>query len=294
MIAPAASIIAIIAAVGLGMLVVLLGKQRSLNSTLFAAGLLLMAVIEGADRFALNNPQAWESAKALSRAAESFVAIAWLLFAMTYARSAPFRKRSPFTWLFLAVALLLPLVILVSPAAHFYFSPDFADEHVLFLSRSAYWFYLGILLLSVVALYHLERTLMALPSVERPLVLFEILGVGIILTAMLVYYSQAMVYRTIDMNLVPVRTLALLAGTALCGYSRFIRGSSRQIYVSRNMASQSIVVLAIGFYLLLLGGAGEGLRYFGVQDQRLPLIGFAVVSGLLLAIFMLSQPPVTL
>lgn len=289
MIAPAASIIAIIAAVGLGALLTLSHKQRSLNSALLATGLLVMAVIEGADRFALNSPHTWESAKAIARGAESFVPLAWLLFTVTYARSDPFRKRSSFTWLFLAVALLLPLVVLVSPAADFYFSPDFAEERVLFLSHSAYWFYLGILLLSVVALYHLERILMAMPSVERSLLLFEILGVGIILTAMLIYYSQALLHRTIDMNLVPVRSLSLFAGTVFCGYSRFVHGSSRQIHVSRNMASQSVVVLAVGFYLLLLGGAGEGLRYFGVQNQRLPLIGFAVTSGLLLVIFLLSE-----
>ena len=44
-----------------------------------------------------------------------------------------------------------------------------------------------------------------------------------------------------------------------------------------------------GCYLLLLGGAGEGLRYFGLQNQRLPLIGFAIISGLLLVVYLISE-----
>ena len=283
------SAFSIIAALTLGVAISIPRKQRSLNSLLLATGLLLMAIVEGADRFALNNPDVWASAKGIVLVAESFVGIAFLLFALTYIRGEPSRRWSPFTWLMLAAALLLPLIAFLTPAADFFFSPDFAEEHVLFLSRNSYWFYLGLLLLSVVALYHLERALMALSSVERSLVLFEILGVGFILAAMLIYYSQALLHRTIDMNLVPVRSLALLAGTVLCGYSRFMRGSSREIEVSRDVTSQSVVVLAIGCYLFLLGGAGEVLRYFGLQNQRLPLIGFAIISGLLLVVYLISE-----
>ncbi len=283
------SAFSIFAALTLGVAISISRKQRSLNSLLLVAGLLLMAIVEGADRFALNNPDVWEFAKGITLVAESFVGIALLLFALTYIRSEPSRRWSPFTWLLLAAALLLPMTALLAPVADFYFSPDFAEEHVLFLSRTSYWFYLGLLILSVVVLYHLERALMALSSVERSLVLFEILGVGIILAAMLIYYSQALLHRTIDMNLIPVRSLALLAGTVLCGYSRFMRGSSRDIQVSRVVTSQSVVVLTIGCYLLLLGGAGEGLRYFGLQNQRLPLIGFAIISGLLLVVFLISE-----
>ncbi|MDT8445143.1 MAG: PEP-CTERM system histidine kinase PrsK, partial [Desulfuromonadales bacterium] len=120
-------------------------------------------------------------------------------------------------------------------------------------------------------------------------VLHEILGVGIILVAMLVYYSHPLLYRTIDMNLVPIRSLALLAGTGLCGYSRLKRGVMQGLAISRDVASRSIIIMAVSCYLILLGGAGEGLRYLGIQNQRLLFIGFAVLCGLVLALMLLSE-----
>ena len=283
------SIIAILAAIGLGAMVSIPGRHRSLNSLFLAAGLLLMAIIEGADRYALSHPQTWAAAKEITLVAESLLGATWLLFASTYARRQPLKELSPFTWSILAASLLLPLAVLISPSADFYFSPDFHEEHILFLEQTAYWFYFAVLVLLVVSLYYLERALMALSSVERSLALYEILGVGIALAALLVYYSQALLHRTIDMNLVPVRSLALLTGVGMCAYSRFKRGGTGRVFLSHDVASRSVVVLVIGCYLLLLGVAGEGLRYFGLQNQRLLFTGFAVISGLLPVLFLLSE-----
>ncbi len=220
---------------------------------------------------------------------ESLLGATWLLFALTFARKNPLRSLSPVSWILLAGTLALPLVVLTSSVSSFYFSPDFADEQILFLGRSAYWFYLGLMFFTVAALYHLERTLRAFSAMERYRVLHEILGVGIILVAMLVYYSHALLHRTIDMNLVPIRSLALLVGTGLCGYSRLRRDATQGLALSRDVASRSVVILAVACYLILLGGAGEGLRYLGIQNQRLLFIGFAVLCGLGLALMLLSE-----
>ena len=75
----------------------------------------------------------------------------------------------------------------------------------------------------------------------------------------------------------------------MCAYSRFKRGGTGRVFLSHDVASRSVVVLVIGCYLLLLGVAGEGLRYFGLQNQRLMFTGFAVISGLLPVLFLLSE-----
>ncbi len=248
-----------------------------------------MAGIEGADRIALSNPEIWISAKSTTLILESLLGTVWLLFAVSFSRKSPFRNLSPLSLALLFGSLVLPVVALISPFEGFFFSPDFADEHILFLGRNAYWFYLGIIFFTVVSLCHLERTLVAFSAMERSRVLYEILGVGIILVAVLVYYSQALLHRTIDMNLVSIRSLVLLVGIGLCGYSRFRHGSQKGILISRNVASRSVVVLAVGCYLLLLGGAGEVLRYFGMYDQRVPFIGFAILSGLAFVLILLSE-----
>ncbi|MCF6239388.1 MAG: hypothetical protein L3J79_11385, partial [Candidatus Marinimicrobia bacterium] len=215
------SIAAIFAAVSLGVFVLFQKQQRLLCDWFLAAGLLLMAGIEAADRIALSNPEIWQSAKLTTLILESLLGTVWLLFAVSFSRKDSFRNLSSLSLALLVGSLILPAIALISPFESFFFSPDFADEHILFLGRSAYWFYLGILFFTVVALYQLERTLMAFSAMERSRALYEILGTGIILIAMLVYYSQALLHRTIDMNLVSIRSLALLVGIGLCGYSRF-------------------------------------------------------------------------
>ncbi len=264
-------------------------EERTLASGLLAVGLLLMAGVEAADRIALNNPDIWVSSKYVTLWLESMLGAVWLLFALTFVRKNPLRTLSPFSMILLVGTLALPVVVLTSNVAAFYFSPDFADEKILFLGRNAYWFYVGLLFFTVAVLYHLERTLLAFSAMERFRVLHEILGIGVILVAMLVYYSHALLYRTIDMNLVPIRSLALLVGASLCGYSRLKRGTMQGLAISRDVASRSIIVMAVGCYLLLLGGAGEGLRYLGIQNQRLLFIGFAVLCGLILTLMLLSE-----
>ena len=289
MLATLLSIAAVLAALFMAVLALSQKQQRSSGSLFLAAGLLLMAGIVGADRIALNNPDSWIMSKSVALMLESLLGAIWLLFALTFARKNPFRNLSWVSMLLLIGTLVLPLVALLSDFDRFYFSPDFADEHVLFLGQSAYWFYVALLFFTVIALYQLERTLKAFSAVERDKVLHEILGVGIILVAVLIYYSHALLHRTIDMNLVSIRSLALLVGASLCGYSRFRRGAIQGLSVSRHVASGSAVVLAVSCYLLLLGGAGEGLRYLGLQNQRLVFIGFAVLCGLAFALVLLSE-----
>jgi putative PEP-CTERM system histidine kinase len=276
-------------AIGLGLSVLLLNPQRSLNSFFLATALLLMSIVEGADLFALRRPELWLSAKSFATVFESLLGTAWFLFAVTFARKKPFHNLSPFSWAMLACSLILPVVAFRSPPELFFYSPDFIEEQILFLGQSSYLFYIGILFLTVAALYQLERTLVSFSATERSMALFEIVGIGLILVAMLVYYSQALFHRTIDMNLVPARALAFLAGACLFAYSRFKGANTRGIIVSRTVATQSVVVLAVGCYLFSLGGLGEGLRYFGLQDLHLPYIGFAVISGLGLALLLLSE-----
>jgi putative PEP-CTERM system histidine kinase len=289
MLATLLSIIAILSAVVLGLFTVFRRQKRSLGDWFLVAGLLSLTVIEGADRVALNAPELWKTAKSVALVSESLLSASWLLFAHTFARKKAFHNLSPFSWILLVGSLSLPLVVLLSPYESFFFSPDFADESIIFVSRYAYWFYLCVLFFTAIALYQLERTLIAFSSVERSRVLYEVLGTGLILVTMLVYYSQVLLHRTIDMNLIPIRSLAMIIGIGLCGYSHLRQESLNSLVVSRDVASRSVVVLAVGCYLLLLGGAGEGLRYFGLQNQRLVFIGFAFISGLVVVLMLLSE-----
>lgn len=283
------TIAAILAALSLGLFVVIRPAQRSLNSAFLAGTLLLMAIVVGADRLAIARPEAWQAAKNTALFAESLLGTFLLGYALSFARRQPLRHRSIFSIVLLAASLLLPLVVLLTPVESFFFSPDFADEHILFLGRYAYYFYLALLFFLMVALVQLERILMSFPGVERPRIRLEIVGIGIVLVALLVYYSPAFLYRTIDMNLLTIRSLALLLGLGLCAASRLKQGAARPLLLSREFASRSFVTLVIVGYFLLLAGIGQGLRYFSGQNQRLWFIGLAVGGGLILALILVSE-----
>ena len=282
------SITAILAAILVGFSVLLMKPQRSLNNIYLAIGFVLMAIVEGADLLALKDPVIWQRAKSISLAFEALSGSAWLLFAVTCARKKPFQNLTPLSWILVTGALMLPVAAIWPTSTFFFFAPEFAEDHILFLSHNSYWFYMGVIFFIFVALYQLERTLVAFTAMERSMVKFEIIGIGLILITSLIYYSQALFYHTIDMHWAPARSVALLAGSGFCYYSYFRGDAIKGIRVSRTVVTQSVVVLSLGCYLFFLGGVGEILRYLGMHE-RMPFIGFILFSGFGLALLLLSE-----
>jgi putative PEP-CTERM system histidine kinase len=111
----------------------------------------------------------------------------------------------------------------------------------------------------------------------------------VLLAALVIYYSQALLYRSLDMNLMPVRSLCLILSVGMMAYSRARRGEAVRIRVSREMAYRSIVVLAVGFYLIGLGLFGAGMRYFNFAGNRAFFIALCLVFGLAVVVVLLSE-----
>jgi putative PEP-CTERM system histidine kinase len=179
-------------------------------------------------------------------------------------------------------------VLIVDPQK-LIFSPDFAEEKILFLGEWGFFFYLGIMVYLTLSLIMLERTLMSLSQHERWSVKFEIIGMGILLASSLIFYSQSLLYRSLDMNLLLTRSLALLIAVGLTIYSRVKRGGGNPISVSRGVAFQSVVVLALSLYLIGIGLLGEGMRYLGISFQKNLFIIVGMLSGLAILFVFLSE-----
>ena len=185
------SITAILAAILVGFSVLLMKPQRSLNNIYLAIGFVLMAIVEGADLLALKDPVIWQRAKSISLAFEALSGSAWLLFAVTCARKKPFQNLTPLSWILVTGALMLPVAAIWPTSTFFFFAPEFAEDHILFLSHNSYWFYMGVIFFIFVALYQLERTLVAFTAMERSMVKFEIIGIGLILiTSLMTIFVQ--------------------------------------------------------------------------------------------------------
>ena len=213
----------------------------------------------------------------------------WLLFSATFYRVKGLASLGRFQRMVLFVSPLFVLAVLTLPLEAFYFSPDFSAGKVFFLGSYGFYFYSGIMFCLVLALVNLERTFVSLSQHERWLVKLEFVGAGLLLAMYVVYYSQSLLYLSLDMNLLPARTAALVCSVLIMAYSRLFRGVGERIVLSRGVAYRSVVILIVGLYLVGLGVLGEGMRYLGVPDQKTLFVVIGMLGGVVVLLLLLSE-----
>jgi putative PEP-CTERM system histidine kinase len=118
---------------------------------------------------------------------------------------------------------------------------------------------------------------------------FEAFGIMSLLAVLIFYYSQGLLYRTINMDLIPIRSSVFIIASILIGYSQAFRGSGIRVVISRHILYRSVTMLIVGMYLIGLGLVGEGMRYFGVDFGRNLTIVLAFLGGVLLLAILYSE-----
>ena len=278
------SVIAIVGCLGY----CLTRKGRSAATYAIAVALLFSGSLELFDLLAILHPERLFEMKRFAMGTEAGLAFAWLLFSLIYARQGEFKATSLFQRFLLLCAAVVIAVPFVLPAETFLFSPDFVEERILFLNNPGYFFYIFLLVVIIASLINLEMTLANATPGALWRVKFDVLGAGSYLVLLLIYYSQGLLYRSINMNLSSVRSFALLLGVGMILYSQVSRGGGVKISVSRTVFYKSIVIFFVGVYLIALGLLGEGMKYFGEGFQRSMLLVIAFLSGLGLVVVLLS------
>ncbi|MDD2540806.1 MAG: PEP-CTERM system histidine kinase PrsK [Desulfuromonadaceae bacterium] len=254
-----------------------------------AIAVMLSAVLEFFDLLILHNPEQLYLWKKFSLMTEAMLLPVWLWFSLTYARQKGYQTTSIPLRILLAISPLIAIFALILPIRSFVYSPDFASEKVLFLGNNGFIFYFLMFVYLIVALIQLEQTLTHTTWTSRWKIKFELLGAGAILAIMIIYYSQGLFFRTINMQLVPMRTAVLIVAIAMMAYSRKKHGSGVNIHVSPQIACKSVVLLAVGMYIIFLGIIGEGMRYFGDGFQRAMVYSLVFFIGLGLSVILLSE-----
>lgn len=252
--------------------------------------LVLAAVLEFFDLLTMYNPDQLYYWKKFSLISEAVMVPVWFWLYLTYARHNWLSATSVPLRVLLASSPLLAVAALMLPIRSLIYSPDFASEKVLFLSNNGFIFYLLVLLYLVAALVQLEQTLVHTSWTSRWKIKFELLGAGAFLAYLVIYYCQSLLFRTINMGLIPMRSVVLIVAISMMLYSRLKRGSGvTTVQVSQKLACKSVVLLAVGMYIIFLGLVGEGMKYFGNGFQR--SLGYALLffSGLGLLIILLSE-----
>lgn len=260
------------------------GRQTRLARWPLFLALATSALALAFDALAVNYPLHVGPFKRLSLIAEAALPATWLLFSSTFKRNAGdgfsitskvLLALSPVP---LAAAVFLPLDM-------FFYSPDFGNERMLFLGSAGFFFYVCVLVYAVVSAMNLEATLRTASGTAKWTIKFEILGSGALLAMLIFYYSHAILYRAINMDLLTLRSAVTVTAVALMAYSRAFRGNSVKVHVSRDMAYRSLVVFIVGIYLLGLGLIGEGMRYFGpVKTDIAAVMAFAGLIALIIVL----------
>jgi putative PEP-CTERM system histidine kinase len=256
-------------------------KEKTAPKVTLSFAVLLLAGIELIDYCmirALYDPAELQRYMAFT---ESLLPLTFSLFSLSYARSSPVKTLSLYWWAFILSALLFPVSVVIIPINDFFYAPDFLTERMLFLGRAGYWFYIGLILYFTVALMNVEMTFSAISRTEKTKMKFDFIGISSMLAVLIFYYSQGLLYRSINMNLEPIRSGVLIMSSALIAYSRFFRGNGARVVISRYVVYRSVTLLLVGAYFLILGTVGAGLRYFGVAFSKDLTIFLAFAMGIL-------------
>lgn len=264
-------------------------RERTLTDYVLFAALICTAALELFDLLAIIQQEKILFWKQLALIAEGCLPPTWLLFTLIFSRQDEIRSISLIQRILLAFSGLFVIALIFLPSDSLFYSPDFKLERVLFLGDSGFIFYIALMVYMIIALKNLEITLANASRSTRGKIKFEVLGAGSMLVSLIFYYSQGFLYRTINMNLIPVRTVALLLAVILIAYSQLRRSDGAKIQVSRKLAYKSLVLLAVGLYLIVLGLAGEGMRYFGESFQRSLGIALALAAGIGFISVLLSE-----
>jgi hypothetical protein len=245
-----------------------LHRERSRAGVFLCAALAVTALLELFDLRALTAAEGAISWKRYALITESLLPPFWILCSLTYARQDGPWKISRLLKGVVALSFLFTVLPAVFPLGAFFYAPDFPGERLLFLGNAGYFYYLGIMACLVFALVQLEATLANASPEALWKVKLDIIGLGTILAVLTFYYSQALLYRSLNMNYLPLRSFLYLVAATMMAYSQVYRRGNVRISVSRQAAYKSIVLIAVGLYLVMLGLLGEGMQYVGTSFSR--------------------------
>ncbi|GAB7024029.1 XrtA/PEP-CTERM system histidine kinase PrsK [Salidesulfovibrio brasiliensis] len=213
----------------------------------------------------------------------------WLTFSLVYSRGASLANVST-TQRLIWVFSFIPLGIAAwFPVRSFFYSPDFILDKMLFLEPLAFFFYLQIMLLLAVSLFNLEATLANAPHGVKWKIKFSIVGSGTIVAAHILYFSQSLLFRAMDMRFTTLLAVSTVLGVGLIAYSHVSRGGEERVVISRSLAYRSFVALFGAVFILCVGLFGEAMKLFGESVNSYLLIMLLFVASLFLVVLALSE-----
>ncbi|EHJ46110.1 multi-sensor signal transduction histidine kinase [Solidesulfovibrio carbinoliphilus subsp. oakridgensis] len=275
---------------GLALCIMILFRSQFVPSD----GLLLIGLL-GLSAAELLNAQALASSADVlaferwSLAAHGLAFWALAGFSLVYARILQPHSLSRFQLLLLTACAALPTLPLVLPAPSLFFAPALHAPWVIPLTRLGFYHQLGLLLAVLFSLYNLEGTLTSATHVKRWRIKFFVLGLMAMLASQLLVISEVLLYRELDLTLSPTRQIGFLLGVLLMGYSLATRGGEEKIVFSRRLAYKSLVLFAVGVYLVSIGLLGQAMRQFDDLNKSTVIMSLSLLGGVGVLTLFLSE-----
>ncbi len=261
---------------------------RSVVNISFFAGMVVLSFIQYAEfmSFRAEAPLYWLRA---AMTGEMLLAVPWLVFSLTFARSNSKEGLERYRWVTagLAAGFLVLAGLMLSGSTAFI---SVGRGRLLPIDTAGYVFYILLFLSLILILINLEHTLRASSGVSRWRIKYLLIGVGAVTAFYVFYVSHILLYRVMDPALLPVKGVVVTISVLLMAFSMLrSRLMDINVTVSRYMVYNSVTLVAVGAYLLVVGMVGEGIKHFGGGLNRSAYILFVFIALLVLAAFFLSD-----
>ncbi|MBI5665470.1 MAG: PEP-CTERM system histidine kinase PrsK [Nitrospirae bacterium] len=267
---------------------ILFKKHKGPANMVFSVSLLSTASVLFFDSMSMLKPEFLIEWKRIVSISEAVMIFSWFLFSLSFARTDYWQAASRYSKCLIYLSPFIGIYSALAPMEAFFYPVEFDSEKVLFLHNAGYIFNLILLFYSIVSIINLETTLRSSTGADRWKIKYTIFGAGTIVALNIFYYSHSLLYRSINMNLLPVRTGILLIAIILVGISLYRhKAMDIELTVSRKILYRSLSLIIVGIYLLGLGLLAQGMQYLGpeVGKNVTTFLGFAGAIMVLIVIF---------
>jgi putative PEP-CTERM system histidine kinase len=271
----------------LGVYVFLKNRRHPVN-LFFALGMAFLALMEFGNFMTLVylGFEAGLFWKRVSFAGECFIPLTWLGFSFCFGTKEPWRLVSQWKILFIGVGAISLFF------ASFVFSGSFATPSefpaVLSLGGIGKAFYIFLLLAAVTVVAKLEHTIRQSAGDERIKIRSLLLGVGGLFFFLIFSASESLLFSRIYLGLLPVGSSVFIVCTAVIAFS-VVRHKLMDVnfYMSRFVFYNSLTILVVGAYLLVVGLATQLIRSFDLlPGYHLEILVLFLAILFLLALFL--------
>ncbi|MDB6030400.1 MAG: zraS 6, partial [Verrucomicrobiales bacterium] len=183
---------------------------------------------------------------------------AWVAFSASYSRADGKESIKRYRWIIATLVLVSAGAVLGFPNELLMAVLSQQGGVVIALGWAGKILNLCVLLGTILVLVNFERTFRSATGTMRWRIKYLVFGVGIIFGAKVYVSSQALLYSTIQILTIQINSCAILLGGCLIGYSFFrTRLAESEIYPSQKVLQQSITIIIVGAYLVMVGGLAK-------------------------------------